>query len=367
MQLQSINTIVLKGYYAELKDKYPDRSKIPTQMERKMANIVVRNVGTDFVTTPNGRILHANAAEIYYNGYTVPLPAVIPNQLEMKYAHQSSFGGFDIPIFQHVYYVDFNLDFRDTAIKNQISNNFKKTLDANPNSLGDIFLQYREDYPIKQSHRSAWHEIALKASSKILPDIEVNIEQSAQDFINQCTDLRDNNPDHIIRPILDMGMRTNGLLEEKIKLLIKNKFPCFQARYRPIKLRFKNWIALSNAIAEQNIWCNVVGCTRRWYGKQKISVLAPLFQLGVHSVSFGNLKVFGAFKIQPFQLDVTTLCYNPAPRGVTYPESRADAVFTHDRHLALARRHIINRDFYSYFVKSKDGTRQAFQLLQLLS
>ncbi len=332
-----------------------------------MVKIEVKNVGTDYVSTPTGRFLHANAAEIYFNGKAIPLPMIVPNQLELKYSHQAGFGGFDIQLFQYVEAIDFKTDFRSPSVRRLLTQNFKKLLTSYPNLLGDIFLQYREDYPIKQSHRSTFHEVQVDANSTFLSDIEVNREQSAEDFINQSLELRDEYPDHIIRPTLDIGMRTTGLFSQKVNLLIKNKFPSFNIRFRAIKKSFKNWIGLSEIIAGQNIWCNVEGTTRRWFGKKRISQLAILFNLGIHTVSHGNLKAYGGFKVQPFLLDTSTLLYNPAPPGVTYPVSRADDVFTHERHLTLARRHIINKDYFSYYTKSKSGTKQALYLLQLLS
>ena len=328
---------------------------------------MVRNVGTDYVITPTGRVLHANAAEVHYNGKVIPLPMIVPNQIELKYAHQARWGSYDIGLFQYVEGIDFKTDYSSIAVKNHLTNNYRKLISGNPDLLGDFFIQHRPDYPIKRIHRKVFHEIQIDADATFLSDFEINREQSESDFITQSLELQDMHPDFVVRPTLDIGMRTSGLLHGKISLLVKNKFPSFSIRFRAIKQNFKNWIALSDAIAEKNIWCHVVGTTRRWFGKKKISSLAPLFNLGIHTVSHGNLRVYGGFKVQPFLLDTSTLLYNQAPSNVTYPESRADDIFSHESHLSLSRVHILHKDYYSYFVKSKPGTKQALQLLQLLS
>lgn len=332
-----------------------------------MTKIQVRNVGTDTITTHNGRMIHANALEVHYNGQMIPLPMVAPNQLEIYYARRSNFGDFDIPLAQYVRYIGPNTDFRLANEKRIISNYYQKFVNAHPNALVDILLQYSEDYPIRASHRYALNEIQTNTNSPFLTDIEVDREQSAEDFINQTLDLQDEFPEKNVRPTLDMAMRTKGLLTDKVKLLIKYKVPSVNLRFRGLKRTFKNWIALSEIIGGKNIWCNVVGCTRRWYGKKRISILAPLLELGVHTVSIGNLKSMGGFKVQPFLLDNSTMYFDSAPRGVTYYESRARSVFVHRHHLTNARKHIINKKFYSYFVKSKPGMNQSLNFLQLLS
>lgn len=332
-----------------------------------MTRITVRNVGVDFIATPSGRLLHANAVEVFFKDVLIPLPAIVPNQLELGYARRARLGNYEIQAFQHVEAINFNIDFRLKVVKDQITKNFKNQLSQNPGLLGDLFLQHREDYPIKESHRTAYHEMQLVANSSFLSDIEVNREQSATDFITQILELQDEFPNKVIRPILDVGMRKNGLFQEKVNLLIKNKFPTFTVRFRALKRSFKNWIGLSDIIAGQNVWCNVAGTTRRWFGKKKISQIVPLFQLGVHSVSHGNLRAYGGFKVQPFLLDRTTFCYNPAPSTTTYAESRADDIFTHEDYSAWSRAHIRKRDFYSDFCKSKSGMKHALQLLHLLS
>lgn len=353
-----IYTIGSKGHYALVNTK---------GRFLNLAKIQVRNVGTDTIITHNGRMIHANALEVHYNEQIIPLPMVAPNQLEIDYARRAGFGSYDIPISQYVKYIGPENDFRNANEKNLIINRYRKFIQAHPNSLVDILLQYRENYPIKQSHRYALHEIQTRAGSLFLTDIEVDKQQSAEDFINQTLDLRDEFPDFIVRPTLDMVMRPKELFQEKVNLLVKYKIPSFNVRFRGLKRAFKNWIVLSEAIGGKNIWCNVVGITRRWYGKKKISMTASLFQLGVHTVSIGNMKAAGGFKVQPFLVDNSTMFFNQAPKNITYPESRADSIFVHQRHLSNGRRYIINGNFYSNFVKSKPGMNQMLNFIQLLS
>jgi len=87
-----------------------------------LTKIQVRNVGTDTIITHNGRMIHANALEVHYNGQIIPLPMVAPNQLEIDYARRAGFGSYDIPISQYVKYIGPENDFRSAAEKNLIIN-----------------------------------------------------------------------------------------------------------------------------------------------------------------------------------------------------------------------------------------------------
>jgi len=319
--------------------------------------IYVKNVGKEMFTSSNGNMFTSNAIDVDIAGIKIKMQCSVPNQREIVYSEKVGVMNAGVPVFQVARQVKNISYFRLTSERALAIAQYRNLLTARPTSIGDWFLQYPQKNHLNQNDRLAIHEVQIKAGATILSDIEIDREQDENVFESDILDLRNKYPDKIVSPTIDIGIETDDLFGRKVDKIIKNEFDRFSVIYRSIPDNFPNWIDLSVRIFGKDIWCNVVGILSRWSGKKRISNIPRPFLFGAHSTSLGLPWMVSAVK--PVNLNASTLCFDLAPAGTRYEQSRSDAIQIQDIEFANARGHTINGTFFKKFVQSKYGLQQS--------
>jgi hypothetical protein len=312
--------------------------------------INVINVGTDIYTGPRHKIA-VNAIDVEIDKKKYELPKAVPNRAELTYSQTSKIK-LDESMFQSVHRISNISQIRQTVERTDITNQYKTLLQRRPNSVGDFYLQYPQNNILKQSDRELIHEIQVNAGAIIISDYELNREQNENIFESDIIQLRKDYPKHLACPTIDIGMQTENLFGKKVDKIIGSGFDRFNVIYRSTQENRANWLDLSIKLLGKNIWCNVVGVTPRWKIKSRLSNLARVFAFGVHTASLGYPWQSSA-NVPSYNLNGNTLCYELIRTGMTYPESRVASINTHQQQLIIARKHIINRSYFTKYVPTK--------------
>ncbi|MGI0073373.1 MAG: hypothetical protein ACREA3_06145 [Nitrosotalea sp.] len=325
-------------------------------MSRRGKIIKINSVGTDSYSGQRNT-LNVNAIDVEMDTQKVLMPTIAANKMEFNYSKDSKIA-LGVSLTQFIQR-SFNIsEIRDPIKNATITKQYKKLIEEAPNRIGDFYFQYPKDNNLHQSDRKAIHKIQLDANALILSDYETNRYQNENEFETQILELRDEHPEKIVSPTIDIGIEDEELFAKKIDKIIKNDFDRFNIIFRSIPDNITNWIDLSHKIFRKNIWVNVVGTNPRWHSKYKmISQISRAFLFGVHSVSQGYPWRGGGAKA--VILNGNTLCFETPTRRITYEASRAQSVITQEIQLANARRHIINGTYFSKFVPSKRGLYQS--------
>lgn len=316
--------------------------------------INVSNVGNDLFVGPN-RTIGVNAIDVEINGKKLRLPAVVPNKIETQYSQRAGIR-IDTSIIQYVKRIYDISYLRNPTNCVETINEYRGMIVRNPESILDFYLQYPQGKKIKDSDREIIHDIQRKAGALILSDYETDPEQDVGVFESQVLDLQRTNPRHVVCPTLDIGMRPEGLFAKKLDVVIKN-FDRFNVIYRSIKENTDKWAQLSERLYEQKVWCNVVGVSQRWFGKNMISNNSRVFLFGAHTASQGYPWI-GASNAKLALLNGNSMCYDIVSRGMTYEETRSESLRAHRHQLILSRPQIINGTYYESYVPSKRGLVQ---------
>jgi len=319
-------------------------------------NIKVTNVGTDSYKGDK-HLLGVNAIDVSIGDFELHLPMTVPNKVELSYAEVAG-DPLKTPLFQYVAKVNHISAIRSSTKRNEIGDDYRNIISKYTDKLGDFYLQFPQDNNLRQTDRSIIHDIERNSGSKILTDYEVNRNQSEISFENDILALRDENPDYIVSPTLDMGIKPEELFAKKLEKIIQNGFDRFSVIYRSTLQNINNWIDLSIQLFGKNIWCNVIGIPSRWSSsKEMISTVSSAFLFGPHTVAMGYAWR-SIPKVRSFTMNANTHRFQLRGSSMTYEQSRTETLNTLHSELLDARRHIIKGTFFKKYVPSKEGLNQ---------
>lgn len=315
--------------------------------------INVTHNGTDVYTGPTGKQIAVNSITAEIDGKKYELPRIIPNGIELKYSEDSKIK-LDDSIFLSVHRIGNVSTIRHAAVRAEILQKAKTLLQKRPDSIGHLHFQYPTDNILRMSDRELIHEIQINAGTPIISDYELDREQDENIFESHILQLRKDYSKHIVCPTIDIGMKTENLFGKKVDKILSNGFVKFNVIYRSMANNPENWLDLSLKLLGRNVWCNVVGVTPRWQRTSKASNLARVLNFGAHTVSLGY-PWQSSGNVPSYNLNGNTLCYELVHSGMTYPESRAVSINTHQQQLALMRRHVIGKSYFTKYVPSRIG------------
>lgn len=318
--------------------------------------ISITNVGFDFHESQHN-LIGANALDAIIGKHDLQFPMIAPHQSELK---KSKLAKIQLrsPLLQYVHVPKRQSSITDTATKQDITQDYGDLLHDNPEVIGDFFYQYYPSYPPNNKEREAILDVQRNAGAMILSDYESKPEQSVEKFEQDILDLRNNNRKFIPSPTIDIGITTIGLFAKKVDKLIEHKFQRFNVVYRTVIANQVNWIDLSHRLFTKNIWCNIVGIQQRYLSKiNPVSLTSTSFLYGAHSASLGYPIIRNKNqKIQKLKHNFNNLTYTfDEVDNISDSESRTISINDQINELAIARKHIINKTFFSQYVKSKSG------------
>lgn len=317
--------------------------------------IHVRNIAKELEPTLGNS--GVNAIDVKIEGKIIQLPMTVPNKVELSYAEIAH----DIQkpeLIQNVAKLNNINHIRKTSMQNKIVLQGNSLQKKYPTALIDLYIQYPQDNILTQNDRAIIHEIQRRTNSKFISDYETDRNQDENTFENDILKLRNDNPDYIVVPTLDLGIRPIGLFKKKFDIVISNNFDRINVIYRSTLDNINNWNALSRTIYGKNIWCNIVGITTRWPSKlNMLSRVSTSFLYGAHTVSMG-VAWGGTPNAKSHTLNPRTHYFQLDVNGSTYEESRT--VSTKLLHLEWkrAREHILAGTFYTKFIPNRKGLKQ---------
>ncbi len=170
--------------------------------------------------------------------------------------------------------------------QNQISTNFLNVIDDHKPLLTDITLYY-DDHEVGEERRSSFLQLQMKLNTTFISDIEIDKNQSTQEFQTQLNDFDSLDTDQIKSPTISMSS-TEETFQEKLNMIIDKKYDRFNVEWRGKTKYFDNWINLSKFLLNKKIICNVVSIHRvRNYSEPYESNVLKQFMLGASSCSTG--------------------------------------------------------------------------------
>lgn len=325
--------------------------------------IKVSNVGFDiYESTKN--LIGVNAIDAVFANYNLEFPMISPHQSELLKSENVTIQ-LESLLAQYVHLPRKGNKIIEKSTKETVTKNYKDLIEKHPQLVTDFYYQYYPDYPPNDKDREAILDIQRDADAIILSDYETNPTQSIDEFESQILELRNNNPKHVLSPTLDISMQTIGLFAKKIDKLIEHKFQRFNVIYRSIFTYQVNWIELSHKIFEKDIWCNVVGVPQRYLSNTNtISLLSTILLYGVHSASLGYPIIRNKKNGQPpkYNFNNTTFHFDKV-KNLSDAQSRTISINEQVEELKIARKHIIQKTFFSEYVQNKSGLLEALQMI----
>lgn len=322
--------------------------------------IRIRNVGIDIHESPHN-IVGANAVSTTITHHKLKFPMISPHQSELSKSEDAKIY-LKSSLFQYVHVPRRANKINEKSTKEKVTEDYKTLIENHPELIADFYYQYYPNYPPNNKERDAILDIQRDADAIILSDYESDPEQTVDKFESQILDLRNNNRKYVPSPTLDISMQTIGLFAKKVNKLIKHKFQRFNVIYRPILTYQVNWLDLSHRLLQKHIWCNVIGVSQRFLSSTNpISLLSTPFLYGVHSTSLGypiKIKMKKNKKLSKYNFNNTTYHFDKV-HNISESESRAISINEQVDELAIARKHIIKRTFYSKYVPTKSGLLEA--------
>ncbi len=195
-----------------------------------------------------------------------------------------------------------------------------------------------------------------------MSDIEVNKEQSVDDFASQLENL-ENPHNQIICPTVDLEIVTPDLFEAKIDYILEKKYPRFNVKFAAFDTNYINWLRLSQKIFGKDVWCNVTSVTKGYFhmAPPQRSLLACTFLYGVHTASH-NYRRFGKMnndkktdekpkEITGRVLDRDTLCYNKM--RISPEEAVVESMNNLSREIEKIKEHVKKETFFSEYIPKR--------------
>lgn len=325
--------------------------------------IKIKNVGFDFHESPHN-LIGVNAVDATLVHYNLEFPMISSHQSELSKSEDAKIL-LKSPLVQYIHLPKKGNKINEKITKDSVTENYKTLIEKHPELVIDFYYQYYPNYPPNDKERDAILDIQRNAGSIILSDYEINPNQTVDEFESQILDLQNNNSKYVLSPTLDIGMQTIGLFAKKIDKLIEHKFQRFNVIYRSIFTYQVNWIELSHKIFEKDIWCNVVGVPQRYLSNTNtISLLSTILLYGVHSASLGYPIIRKKKNAQPskYNFNNTTFHFDKV-KNLSDAQSRAISINEQVEELKIARKHIIQKTFFSEYVQTKNGLLEALQMI----
>ncbi len=233
--------------------------------------------------------------------------------------------------------------------------------DKYPNSILDIGYDFIKNYKKREAERQSILEIQKTLKTLFLSDIEVNREQSVEDFASHLENL-ENPHNQIICPTIDLEIVTPGLFTAKLDYILEKKYPRFNVKFASFDTNYINWLRLSQRIFGKDVWCNMTSVTKGHFHTtppQK-SLLACTFLYGVHTASH-NYRRFGKFNDdKPYEkpkeitgrvLDRNSLCYNKM--RISPEEAVVESMNNLSREIEKIKEHVKKETFFSEYVPKR--------------
>ena len=177
---------------------------------------------------------------------------------------------------------DITTDCRQT----QISTNFLNVVDDYNPLLTDITLYY-DDHEVGEERRNEFLKLQMKLKTTFLSDIEIDKNQSTQEFQTQLDYFDSIDSDQIKSPTISM-QTTEEVFEEKLNVILDKKYDRVNVEWGGKTDYYDNWFNLSKLLFKKKIICNIVSINRvRDYSEPYESNVLKQFMLGASSCSTG--------------------------------------------------------------------------------
>ncbi|QLH03641.1 hypothetical protein C5F47_08870 [Nitrosopumilus cobalaminigenes] len=317
--------------------------------------INVRNIAREL--EPSLGISGVNAIDVKIMDKIIQLPMTVPNRVELLYA-ENAHNSLNPQLIQNVVRLN-NIEYiRKTSVQNKIIKDGNSLQMKYPSALIDLYIQYPQENILTQNDRAIIHELQRKLKSKFISDYETDRNQDENLFEIDILTLRNDNPNSIIVPTIDLGIRPIGLFKKKLDKVMANNFDKVNVIYRSPLENINNWNALSRTIYGKNIWCNIVGITSRWPSRlNKLSRVSTSFLYGAHTVSMG-VAWGGTPNAESHTLNPKTHYFQLDANGSTYEESRTISTKLLHLEWKRAREHILAGTFYTKYIPRRKGLRE---------
>lgn len=315
-------------------------------------DISVHNKAHEVHQTQKGQFC-GRVVDIEINGVKIETPKPVPTTRELEYCTRIDRSRLDLSVVQYVRQLKRLYLFQNQYDKEREKSSYNAFLQTNNSSVVDFFFQYPHRFNLSDTQQAMLMQLQNETNSKFVSYFERNRNQPADVFEKEIIALRDEYDDKIFTPTISMKTEKEGLIKEKIKRVLDNKFQRVNVIYASIRENPVNWFDLSALIYDKDLWVNVVNVLPRMVGNEKTATIPWTFLFGVNTASLA--KPWGGSPAYPRRLNRTTSCFDIIDESISYQQSRVENIIESEVLTQDLKDSILEENLFSDFVGNKTG------------
>jgi hypothetical protein len=301
------------------------------------------------------------------NGIDVILPTISPQKTELFRAQKRDME-INSPLttfIQHISQLD---DFLENyEIYQSDYEEFAKT---HPDKLVNYSFDLHPQKKITKAVVKVLRKIQLNAAASFLFEYENDLHQSVPSLKKQLEDakewLKKQISTKILVPVIDMNIRDENLLRDKLEFLSK-EYSRINLIYRSPNQRQSNWANLKSFLKYNKIWCHM-DCVLNRYNNERIAHRVRMYSMGILSTSvgypFGGSKSPKKNKILKFNSNSHKYEIIDPPHLPSFAEKQDRTWITSLNkeidELQKMREHVIAKTLYTNYLPTKGSNYLAF-------
>lgn len=303
-----------------------------------------------------------HALKITINGRDINFPIISPYQVELRRAEKRGLviNSPSVTFLEHVTSPD---DFIGRLTTSKCD--YESFARDNAGQLINYSFSLAPSQNMSEEIRNAIREIQIDADAEFLFEYEVDVNQSAEDFLQQLEQavqwLTEKKSNKILVPVIDMKIIDEDLFLEKLKRAAK-KFKRINIVYQSPNQSLAHWGYLQEFLSKNVIWCHM-DCVLNRYNSDKISHRVSLYPLGIasSSIAYGFGGGGGSSTPTIYDFDQNTIQYErlEGPHLPSFAE-REDRVWINSLNAEIAELEIMreyaeNGTLYTNYIPTKSG------------
>ena len=302
------------------------------------------------------------------NGIDITLPTTSPQKTEL-YRAQKRGMQINSPLATFIQHVSRLDDFLENYEVCQ--SDYEEFARTYPNKIVNYSLDLHPQQSTTKRAVKIIRKIQINADSPFLFEYEIDIEQSVDSLKKQLEQanrwLKMKKSTKKLIPVIDMKIRKEGLLREKLESLSKD-YDRINIIYRTPNVFQSNWSDLKSFLKGNKIWCHM-DCVLNRYNNERIAHRVRLYPIGILSTSVGY--PFGGSSNSPKKKRI--LKFNPnihkyeivdPPHEPSFAEKK-DRTWINSLNGEIAelqkmREHVITKTLYTNYILTKGSQYLTF-------
>lgn len=296
------------------------------------------------------------------NGMNVSLPTISPQNTELSRAskRKMTINSEMVTYNEHVASLD---NFKENF--EIVQSNYEEFAATHSSKIVNFSLDLSPKEKLDKDAVEKIRLIQIDATSPFLFEYETNLEQDVDSLNIQLEKttkwLLKKESQKILVPVIDIGIREEGLFREKLESLSKT-YKRINVIYRTPNQAPANWADLKSFLKDNEIWCHM-DCVLNRYNNERIAHRVRFYSIGILSTSLGY--PFGGSSNSKKKKRI--LDFNPDTHRYEIIDLPHEPSFAeqHDRtwinslnkeitELEKMREHVTKKSLYTKYIPTKD-------------